>query len=207
MGRFLGLSSIESIIIWIFDFLDEGLDVAVAEDIFAEYLLMKLFKYWVALLVERRLNEEDPHFLDSKDRFPDSRVILENEIEYLPEGLNLLVEGCDDLVVLPDFLPQLIPQLSLDLVVSVIVEVLGAMDEQLVGESVLVIAFWKYSVYQIVVVEGVPPICWLLRYDALQPHFIDDLILDSTHEFSDAQLKQREYVVWLQLRVVVWTIL
>lgn len=92
-------------------------------------------------MVERRLNEEDPHFLDSEDRFPDSRVILENEIEYLPEGLNLLVEGCDDLVVLPDFLPQLIPQLSLDLVVSVIVEVLGAMDEQLVGESVLVIAF------------------------------------------------------------------
>lgn len=167
---------------------------------------MESFKYRVTLLVKGWFYQENPHFFNREYCLPYSRVIFEDEVENFSEWFNFLVEWCDNFIVLSDLLPELISQLCFHLIISMIVEVLCAMHKQLIGESVLVIALWKNTVYQKIIVKGISPLSRFLRDNTLDSHFIHDLVLDSAHEFPDAKLKQAEYVVGLNLWIEIGTI-
>lgn len=123
-------------------------------DVLLEELFVELLKDKISLefLLEDRLNQEHPDFLDADDCLPDPSVIFYYGIKDLPERFGFLGKGDYDLVVLADLLPYLPAQVSPHLLVPVVAHVASGLCKHLVVKSVDRVIFGECFVNQKVVI-------------------------------------------------------
>lgn len=85
------------------------------ENVSFEELLLELFEYQVTseLLLEERLNQEDPHFLNRNDCLSASGIESDDKIHYFPKGIRRIVKSNYGLTTLADLSPDSVPQIAL----------------------------------------------------------------------------------------------